>query len=232
MKSMYFEKFVFTLFSISLIFCTTSYSQSTVANPDEQATVSDFEGNIYKTVKIGSQVWMAENLRSTTYSDGAPIVDSLADNNEYLNEIPNFGRLYSWHALLRGKTLDGAQGVCPTGWHVPMKTEWETLIEFAGGFEIAGKKLKSRGTQYFKAPNTGTDEFGFSALPSGFYAPHSGFVRAWHKAHFWSSTMDNQFAAPGEYCVGFFYEMYHDLDKADEMFNMPGNYHPVRCIKD
>ena len=126
MKSMYFEKFVFTLFSISLIFCTTSYSQSTVANPDEQATVSDFEGNIYKTVKIGSQVWMAENLRSTTYSDGAPIVDSLADNNEYLNEIPNFGRLYSWHALLRGKTLDGAQGVCPTGWHVPMKTEWET----------------------------------------------------------------------------------------------------------
>ncbi len=206
-----------------------------VAIPIEQApelaTVSDFEGNIYKTVKIGDQVWMAENLRSTKYADGAPIVDSLSANTEYLKEAATFGRLYSWHALLRGKTLDGAEGVCPSGWHVPMKTEWETLIQFAGGAAIAGQKLKSKGTRYFKAPNTGTDEYGFNALPCGIYAPHTGFSKAWHRAHFWTSTIDNQYAGPGEYCVGFFYEIWHDADKVDEMFNMPGNYHPVRCIK-
>jgi uncharacterized protein (TIGR02145 family) len=198
----------------------------------QQATVTDFEGNTYKTVKIGSQVWMADNLKSTKYSDGTPIVDSLAANNEYLKEIPTFGRLYSWHALLRGKTLDGSQGVCPTGWHVPMKSEWETLIQFAGGADIAGQKLKSKGTQHFKSPNTGTDAYDFNALPSGIHTPEIDFSGAWHRAHFWTSTIDNQFASPGEYCVGFFYEIWHDTDKVDEMFNMPGNYHPVRCIKD
>jgi uncharacterized protein (TIGR02145 family) len=135
-------------------------------------TVADAGGNEYKWVKIGSQIWMAENLRylpsvvgpsneSSTDPryyvhgyDGTNIVDAKATAN-YIN----YGALYNWPAAMAG---------CPTGWHLPTNVEWTDLVNFLGGSSVAGGKLKETGTTHWLAPNTGaTNETGYMALPGG-----------------------------------------------------------------
>lgn len=153
-----------------------SNSTSIIFNPDiTYGTVSDIDGNTYKTVTIGTQTWMAENLRTTKYNDGSNI-PNITSNSEwgstttgaqctYNNTsngdtIATFGRLYNWHAVNTGK-------LCPTGWHIPTDAEWTTLTIYLG-YEISGGKLKEMGTGNWDSPNTGaTNESGFTALPSG-----------------------------------------------------------------
>ena len=106
------------------------------------------DGHIYKWVKIGEQVWMAENLAFKTNTG------SLAYNNSENNVN---GRLYNWET---------AKQVCPTGWHLPSDEEWSQLTEYLGGEEVAGGKLKEQGTTHWKSPNKGaTNASGFSGLP-------------------------------------------------------------------
>lgn len=134
--------------------------------------VIDFDGYQYQTVRIGSQVWMAENLRSERYSDGAPIQGSAYQDDPTL--VPIYGRLYDWAAATRGANSSntfpsGVQGACPVGWHLPSDSEWLELITSLGGVEVAGGKLKEAGTSHWQSPNTGADnESLFSALPAGF----------------------------------------------------------------
>ncbi len=140
-----------------------------------QGVVSDFEGNVYKTVKIGTQIWMAENLRSTYYADGTPISsgaglgDITGDNtskyyfwyNDDIQHASEWGALYTWAAAMNGETSSaanpsGVQGVCPNGWHVPSDAEWKEL-EMSLGMSAAaadntdgreteeGRQLKSEG---------------------------------------------------------------------------------------
>ncbi|MDR2583422.1 MAG: DUF4116 domain-containing protein [Fibromonadaceae bacterium] len=124
----------------------------------EENTFTDpRDGKVYKTVKIGRQVWMAENLAYDT-----------PDSKYYKDDENNgkkYGRLYNWETAMK---------VCPHGWHLPSKEEWQTLVDFAGGEEIAGKKLKAK--RDWRASGIGTDDFGFSALPSGRYHALSGGV--------------------------------------------------------
>jgi len=136
--------------------------------------VKDADGNIYHTVTIGTQVWMAEDLKTTRYNDGTPIpyvTDTVewgslhsgaycwANNDESNKTV--YGALYNWYTTNTGK-------LCPTGWHVSSNNDWETLINYCGGWEIAGGKLKEAGTAHWDAPNVGaTNEFGFTALPAG-----------------------------------------------------------------
>ena len=149
--------------------------------------VRDYDGNVYKVVKIGEQYWMAENLKSTHYADGTAMVDGTAvgningdytskyyfayDDNE--SNVAIYGRLYTWAAVMNGaassnEVPSGVQGVCPDNWHVPSKAEWETLIDYAGGAEIAGGMLKETSYDYWNFPNTAaSDAFGFMALPAG-----------------------------------------------------------------
>ena len=106
--------------------------------------VADIDGNVYKTVKLGNQVWMAENLRTTRYADGAPIplvtatTSSAAvryyPNNNSAN-VTDFGYLYSWYAVMKGSSSSdanpsGVQGICPDGWHVPSDAEWTELTNY------------------------------------------------------------------------------------------------------
>jgi uncharacterized protein (TIGR02145 family) len=137
--------------------------------------MTDQEGNSYATVVIGTQEWMAENLRTATYANGDPI-PNVVDNGLWSNlftgawahydndsqyENP-YGKIYNWYAVADPRS------VCPTGWHVPTDAEWTILSDYLGGESIAGGKLKSAGTQYWNVPNTGaTDEAGFSGLPGG-----------------------------------------------------------------
>lgn len=161
-------------------------------------TMTDQSGNVYKTVTIGTQTWMAENLRTTKYNDGG-IISKVTDNNEwealstgaYCNykntnsteAIATYGRLYNWHAVNTGK-------LAPKGWHVPTDAEWTELTDYLGG-EIGGK-LKEIGTRHWESPNVGaTNETGFTALPGGGRAYDGSFWGFGFGGFWWSATEGN-----------------------------------------
>ena len=150
--------------------------------------VTDIDGNTYEIVQIGNQIWMKENLKTTHYADGTPLVDGTGvgdighdyttkyvwayDDNE--NNVADYGRLYTWAAAMNGSSASdanpsGVQGVCPNGWHLPSEAEWAELVEYLGGESVAGGKMKETGTTHWNSPNTGaTNESGFTGLPSGY----------------------------------------------------------------
>lgn len=141
-------------------------------------TIEDIDGNVYKTTKIGSQLWMAENLKTTRYNDGTPI-PYVTDGGTwanlttpaycYINNDPAtyaspYGALYNYYAVADTNSLN----VCPVGWHVPSDLEWTTLTNYLGGLAVAGSKLKETGTLYWNSPNTdATNESDFAGLGSG-----------------------------------------------------------------
>jgi len=151
-------------------------------------TVADFDGNVYKTIKIGNQVWMGENLRTTHYSDGTALIDGKGVGaiwgdfttkywfvfGDTAAKAP-FGLLYTWAAAMNGAASSnnnpsGVQGVCPVDWHLPSKAEWAELVTYLGGSTVAGGKLKD--TIHWGTSNIGaTNESGFSAIPAGFRNP-------------------------------------------------------------
>lgn len=143
------------------------------AEMEEDMTVEDYDGNVYKTVRIGTQIWMAENLKSTHYSDGTPVPNFVYNNN--LELINVYGRLYKWTAVVRGNKGNNSnpgtiQGVAPEGWHIPSKAEWEELANSLGGMQVSGGKIKETGTVHWNEPNVvvGSKNL-FNALPGGMY---------------------------------------------------------------
>jgi uncharacterized protein (TIGR02145 family) len=136
---------------------------------DTPGTLIDIrDGKVYKTVKIGNQWWMAENLNYDIE------IGSWAYNNDTTN-LSFYGRLYNW------KT---ACSVCPKGWHLPSNKEWDKITDFLGGWEIAGAKMKKIGTD----PRTHTNESGFSSVPGGYRSMFGIFNDKDEEGYFWSST--------------------------------------------
>ncbi|MBN2411533.1 fibrobacter succinogenes major paralogous domain-containing protein [candidate division KSB1 bacterium] len=141
----------------------------------EPGTMTDIDGNVYKTVKIGKQLWMAENLKVTRYRNGDAIPEVTDDlkwinltNGAYChynnnsNNTVNYGALYNWFAV------NDSRKIAPKGWHVPSDAEWQRLVNFLGGEDVAGAKLKETGTTHWESPNEGaTNESGFSARSGG-----------------------------------------------------------------
>lgn len=161
-------------------------------------TVTDIEGNSYHTVTIGSQVWLAENLKTTKYNDNTSI-PLVTGNSEwvylsspgyswYSNDISNkdtYGALYNWYTVNTGK-------LCPEGWHVPSDTDWTALTTFLGGISAAGGKLKEAGTAHWISPNTGaTNETGFTAVPGGARDATGPFFGLGYSCNWWSATENN-----------------------------------------
>jgi len=159
-------------------------------------TVNDIDGNIYKTIGIGSQTWMAENLKTTKYNDGTsiPIVtDGTAwaalstpgycwYNNDEATYKAIYGALYNWYTVGTGK-------LCPTGWHVPSDAEWTTLTTYLGGEYVAGGKLKETGTTHWTNTNEWvTNEMGFTALPGGNRINGGAFSSVGLIGDWWSDT--------------------------------------------
>jgi len=156
-------------------------------------TVTDIDGNIYPTVLIGNQRWMAENLRTATYTNGAPIPNVTLNTAwtglssgawcNYNNNVANdtvYGKLYNWYT-----TVD-PRGLCPAGWHVPSDGEWTNLTDFLGGASVVGGKMKS--ITGWNAPNTeATNESGFSGLPGG-VRYNGDFNYVGYDGNWWSST--------------------------------------------
>ncbi len=169
-----------------------------------QTTVTDYDGNVYNTVTIGTQIWLKENLKVTHYSDGTAI-SNVKDSAQWINlttgaaycnydnntnNVTIYGRLYNWYAV------DNNRNICPTGWHVPSDTEWTTLTDYLGGNNIAGGKMKETGTIHWCGVNIGADNSsGFTALPGGSREFNDGSFNYINRhALFWSSTW---FFGPG-----------------------------------
>ena len=153
-------------------------------NAQEGSFTDERDGKTYRTVKIGNQTWMAENLNYKTGS-------SVCYDNEESN-CQKYGRLYYW---------DDAMKACPAGWHLPSDAEWTALTDFAGGEKAAGTKLKSKtgwsalksktGWPAGKGYTAATDDYGFSALPGGFGTFDGKFNRAGDIGYWWSATEDD-----------------------------------------
>ena len=119
---------------VLVVFCITS-----VTGLYSQEYVSDYDGNKYPTIKIGDQIWMAENLNVTHYSNGEEIISFCYDNDTaYCNR---YGRLYTWGSLNTENATDSMPGICPTNWHVPSDEEWDVMLDTIGGFRSGGVVL-------------------------------------------------------------------------------------------
>ena len=180
--------------------CVLTRSVATAPTSGYGSNITDVEGNSYKTVYIGTQQWMGENLKTSKYSDGTTI-PNITDNTQwsnnttrawtyYNNDAANnakYGKLYNWYAV--SKTTNGNKNVCPTGWHVPTDAEWTVLTDYLGGNSTAGGKMKEVGTTNWISPNTDAINTSlFTGLPGGGryydgYFSYVGIYGAW-----WSST--------------------------------------------
>lgn len=186
----------------------------------EDTTVAEFEfaaaedlvdsrdGQMYKTLQIGEQVWMAENLRFDA-GEGSYCYD---DNEENCVE---FGRLYTWKTAMGDTEEEGSQGVCPEGWHIPSNADWDKLIETVGG-ETAGALFKEDGQLGFNGNLTG----GRMALPDGGHK----YIKEGTDVCFWSSESDS---------TGAFDRNLNNQDDNISKRRYPKDYgFCVRCIKD
>jgi uncharacterized protein (TIGR02145 family) len=194
-------------------------------------SVNDIEGNIYETVLIGNQWWTAENLRTSSYANGEPMLN-VTDTTAWLqlnsgawcnysNNVANdtvYGKLYNWYS-----TVD-PRGLCPTGWHVPTDDEWTILTNELGGLDIASGKMKS--LSLWNAPNTGaTNESGFSALPGGSRPGNGLFYFIVLYGHWWCSSESSPTIAWG-------YSASHDNGFAIRFGSFKQDGASVRCLKD
>jgi uncharacterized protein (TIGR02145 family) len=177
----------------------TSYGNQVSFTTSAPFTVTDVDGNVYNTVTIGTQVWMAENLKTIKYNDGTniPLVPVAwaglntpaycwQNNDEGTNKAI-YGAIYNWYTVNTGK-------LCPTGWHVPSDAEWTVLTTLLGGESTAGGKLKETGTAHWTNPNTGaTNETGFTALAGGSRTGESGYGTGFsgtgNNGLWWSATI-------------------------------------------
>jgi len=164
---------------------------------------------IYKSVVIGGKTWMRENLNYSTGNSWC------YDDNP--SNCARYGRLYDWETAKRA---------CPAGWHLPSSQEWKDLVRAAGDYYIAGKRLKSRtGWNYYYSDYVGTDEFGFSALPGGYfyngYYYDAGNIGLW-----WTATDDGY--SDGAYV----WVMHYSANDISEAYDNKNQGYSVRCVHD
>jgi len=183
----------------------------------------------YPTIQIGTQCWMAQNMN---YDNGcASVTWTNADvgwcgcysNNE--SNCVVYKKLYQWSAAMAGSTTLGAQGICPSGWHIPTPAEFTTLSNYLGGNSVAGGKLKQTGTSRWYSPNTGaTNESGFTALPAGYRGWTTNFFDGLTGlANFWTSSKTSD--------VVYRYIQYNFTNFYESSANSAHSY-SVRCLKD
>ena len=214
-----------------------SCGADSVHNPNlNYGSMTDQQGNVYKTIVIGSQEWMAENLKTSIYRNGEPIATNLTNaewentintqigawafyNNDSLYDCP-YGKLYNWYAVA------DSRHVCPMGWHVPTDGEWTILTDYLG-VSVAGGKMKTTGTQYWLSPNTAaTNESGFSALPGGFRNMNDGgFYIVGSNGDWWSSSENGAYFA-------WVRNLNYDNGGADQDLNNKQHGFSVRCLRD
>ena len=170
-------------------------------------TVTDIDGNVYNTVKIGEQCWMKENLRVTRYADNTEVTGRYVPNNDEAN-VTAYGYLYNWYAMMHGVSSSssnpsGVQGICPTGWHVPSDAEWIQLTDYVSSVPVYWCGGNSDNIAKALAATTGWMDYsgdcavgnnqsannatGFGALPAG--ASTNSYGPFGSNAFFWSTSV-------------------------------------------
>jgi uncharacterized protein (TIGR02145 family) len=220
------------LFAVFSVFFTNCKEDEDIPKVEQDKSAGSFtdsrDGYFYKTVKIGEQVWMAENLRylpdvvspgtgSGTISyyyvydyNGTSVSEAKATDN-----FSTYGVLYNWTA---------ACSSCPSSWHLPSDAEWAELIEYLGGKFAAHSKLKDTGTTHWDSPNGGaTNESGFTALPGGERAG-GDFCSVGNGGFWWSATKDEDDV--------WYRIMYYDNTYVHRMRSNGELGLSVRCVKD
>jgi uncharacterized protein (TIGR02145 family) len=167
------------------------------------------DGKTYKTVKIDSQTWMAENLNYN--ANGSKCYKDDESNCQ------KYGRLYNWKIAKSG-------GVCPSDWRLPSKDEWQNLVDFAGGYEVAGTHLKAK--EGWPENGNGTDGYGFSAMPGGYGGSDGKFVDIGNNAYWWSASKHEDY---GDFA--YYQGMNYDNAYAYWNRNYKSNLFSVRCIQ-
>ena len=213
------KSLLLTILSVFIIMLLSCEKNPTTTDVDPN-TVTDIDGNVYHTVQIGNQVWTVENLRTTKYNDGSPILH-LTDSDEWANDtlgdycyygnttdadsIAKFGALYNWYAVKTGK-------LAPEGWHVPDSSDWNELRDYliansynwdetTSGNKI-GKSMAAK-TDWRSSGEEGdvgndmqsNNSSGFSALPGGYRSDLGSFSSIGYYGYWWSTTeIDSSFA--------------------------------------
>jgi uncharacterized protein (TIGR02145 family) len=201
--------------------------------PNVEYFVDGRDNQQYKSIKIGNQVWMAENLKTTKLIDGSPI-PLVPEKNSwssvktfaccwYNNDEPTYssvyGVLYNWHTVATGK-------LCPKEWHIPSDSEWSTLITYLGGLDLSGGKLKEAGISHWSNPNANaTNEFSFSALPGGTRFKNGSFDFVGFLGSWWSSTEQSPDFA-------FYRGVYYNYGVVHKNYENKNAGLSVRCIRD
>jgi len=220
----------FILIPVSLLILLPGCKKENEKPPDP---VTDIEGNIYKTIKAGSQIWMAENLKSTLLNDSTviPLVTDPENwrglsspgycwyNNDDQANRETYGALYNGYTVSTGK-------LCPSGWHVPAADDWQLLKEFLADSISGGGKLKESGTIHWTSPNNGaTNLSGFTALPSGIRYFDGSFTAIQYYTGIWCSSLSG---SDSEDFFGLYYKdaslTFGTAPKKDGL--------SVRCVKD
>jgi uncharacterized protein (TIGR02145 family) len=236
------QKIVHFIALITLLHIITAggcKKEDAVPHPPDTSTVTDVEGNVYKTIKIGTQVWMAENLKVTKYRNGESISFVSSETGwaglaapklpGYCNSssIADYGRLYNWNAAT------DSRGLAPAGWHVPSLDEWLTLMNYLGGKPVAGGKMKDTASIHWPYQNIGaTNSSGFTGRYTQkreyngvFRTPSATFE---NYSYWWTSTFADNISYPkGHYAF---------LNSKGAPAYTNADYQnlglPVRCVKD
>jgi uncharacterized protein (TIGR02145 family) len=211
---------------------------SAVFNPGKTyGTLTDIDGNVYKTIAIGTHIWMAENLRTTRYKDSTYIhfVPNAADwNNQYdydaycnynntssVDSIATYGRLYNGWAVKSGK-------LAPSGWHIAKDEEWAELVNILGGDSLAGCSLQETGSLHWISPYiSGTNESGFTAIPGGSRWGFGGYYSGIGYSTLWWSYSEN---IAGNFSA---WKIYYpeSLPVLETIVGSLADGYSVRCIK-
>jgi uncharacterized protein (TIGR02145 family) len=178
----------------------------------------------YRTVKIGNQTWMAENLNYDIEGSAC-----------YANDPANcekYGRYYNWatamslppncnSSLCASSVLAKHRGICPSGWHLPTNEEWDELIDYTGGYMQTGKYLKT--SNGWNSGGNGTDKYGFAAVPGG--GGGGRFLNAGYTAYWWTAT-------EGSNAYTYIRGAYYGFDIFIRRYNSKQSVFPVRCVQD
>jgi uncharacterized protein (TIGR02145 family) len=215
-------------YSVCLLLFTQQLNAQTLIK------VKDIEGNVYGTVKIGNQIWLSQNLRTTQYNDGTSIPNVIDrteweklsygaycwNANDSVTYANTYGALYNWETVNTDK-------LCPIGWHVPTQNEWSELINFISAKDNSGDEGTSLKSKYgWINDGNGTDNYNFLALPSGYrygsgYFREPGVIGSW-----WSiNELDGSELAK---CIGMkSYRTDISIDNEAKSYGLS-----VRCLKD
>jgi uncharacterized protein (TIGR02145 family) len=206
------------------------YTFAMLPNPFTCGDVVTYNGQNYNTILIGTQCWFKENLNvgnRINMSQGQTN-NSVLEKYCYQDLESNcdeYGGLYQWNEAMQYVTMEGAQGICPAGWHIPKDGEYTQLSTFLGGFWVAGGKMKETGYVHWSSPNTGaTNSSGFTALPGGLRDP-VGFSALQMAGYFWTSTV--QSATKWYYVVGFDSAQLYRYSDSTPILGLS-----LRCLKD